>query len=110
MDAGKGVLVVWLIGFLILGGIESYIEIHVGTRFSSFDGTLWEKAAVLALYFANYYVLIIRGHGINFEREEFKNLKKTRKVLLILSFAVLLLATIVFTNCSRTAYKRYFHL
>jgi hypothetical protein len=38
MDTIKGVLAVWLIAFLILKEIESYIEIHIGKRFS-FDSS-----------------------------------------------------------------------
>ena len=69
IDAGKGVGFLWLIEFFILKGIESYVEIHVGTRFS-FDSTQWERAIItLALYLPNYYILVTRGHGIKFERE-----------------------------------------
>ena len=108
IDAGKGVLAVWLIAFLILKGIESYIEIHIGTRFS-FDSSLWEMASVLALYYSNYYVLVSCDHGIKFERE-FTHLKKSRKVLLVTSCAVLLLVTIAFSLYARSAYQHFFHL
>jgi len=109
MDIGKGVLLVWLIEFFILKGIESYIEIRVGTKFS-FDSSLWAKIAIsFAIYYANYYVLVTRGHGIKFE-SEFNNLKKTRKVLLVVSFVVLLLATIALTVCSVSDYQHSFHI
>jgi hypothetical protein len=105
IDAGKGVLVVSLIAFLILKGIKSNIEILVGKKFS-FDSSPWELAAVLALYYVNYYVLITRGHGIKFERE-FTHLKQSRKVLLLASCGVLLLAAIAFSDYSRFAYFRF---
>jgi hypothetical protein len=108
IDTGKGVLIVSLIVFLILKGIESCVEIHVGTRFS-FDSSPWELASVLALYYANYYLLVSRGYGIKFERE-FTHLKKSRKVHLVVSCVVVVLATIVFTDYSRSACQRYFHL
>jgi hypothetical protein len=109
IDAGKGVLLVCLIAFFILKGIESYIEFHVGTRFS-FDSSKWEMAAItLALYLPNYYVLVTRGHGIKFERE-FTHLKKSKKVLLLVSCAVLLLATMAFCIYSDSAYQRFFHI
>jgi hypothetical protein len=108
MDAGKGVFFVSVILFLILDGIESLIEIFVGTKFS-FDDSLWGLAAVLALYYMNYYVLVTRGHGIKFERE-FTQLKKSRKVLLVVSCAILLLATTVFTYYSVSAYQSFFHV
>ena len=109
IDAGKGVLLVCLIAFFILKGIESYIEIYVGTRFS-FDSSQWERVAItLALYYANYYVLVTCGHGVKFERE-FTHLKKSRKVLLLVSCVVLLLATIAFCIYSDSAYQRFFHI
>lgn len=108
MDAGKGVFVVSLIAFFIIEAIKQRIEILLGARFS-FDSSPWDMAAVLALYFLNRYVLITRGHGIKFERE-FTHLKKSRKILLLVSFAVLLLATIAFAICSDSAYRRFFHI
>jgi hypothetical protein len=109
VDAGKGVAGVCLIAFFILMGIESYIEIHVGTRFS-FNSNPWAtRIAVLVLYLVNYYVLVTCGHGIKFEHE-FTHLKKSRKVLLVTSCAVLLLATIAFFDYSSSAYQRFFHL
>ncbi len=105
MDAGKGVFFVWVIMFLILEGIKSYIEIHVGTQVNS----PWEFAAVMALYFANHYILVTRGHGIKFERE-FDNLEKNRKNLLLASCGVMGLATIAFSIYLGFAYQRFFHL
>jgi hypothetical protein len=109
VDAGKGVGLVWFVEFLILKGIEAYIEIHVGRRFS-FDSSQWEKVAItLALYLPNYYILVTRGHGIKFERA-FTELNKSRKVNLLVSCAVLLLTTVVFSNYSDSGYRRFFHL
>jgi len=62
-----------------------------------------------ALAFANFNILVMRGHGIKFERE-FDKLGKTRKILLVTSCAVLLLATIVFFIHTISAYKHHFHL
>jgi len=109
IDAGKGILVVSLIAFINLTNIADWIEIHNGTRFS-FDSDPWvTKAAVLALYLMNYYVLVTRGHGIKFERE-FNHLEKSRKILLLVSFGVLLLATVAFSIYSISAHQRFFHI
>jgi hypothetical protein len=108
MDAGKGVFIIAIIMFFILAGIEGYIEIFVGTKIL-FSSRWAFIAAGLAVYYANYYVLITRGHGLRFERE-FDNLKKSRKVLLQVSCAVLLIMTIVFINFSLSAYHRFFHI
>ncbi len=60
--------------------------------------------AVLALYFASHYILVVRGHGIKFERE-FNNLKKSRKMLLVTSCAVIMLVAIVFSLRMRDLYQ-----
>ena len=111
MDIGKGVFLVTIIEFFILEGIKSYVEIHLGTRFSFLDSIQWVGAVVIAyaLYLPNYYILVTRGHGIKFERE-FNNLKKSRKILLVASFAILLLASIVFTVYSDSANRHFFHI
>jgi hypothetical protein len=75
-----------------------------------FNSSWWASAVItLAFYLPNYYVLVIRGHGITFERE-FAHLDKSRKVLLLVSCAVLLLATIMLTIYSVSAYQRFFHI
>ncbi len=109
MNAGKGTLGVALISGAILMGIEAWIEIFVGTRFS-FDTSPWAiRIAALALYFANYYALVTRGHGIKFERE-FTPQKKSRKIFLLVSCAVVLPASIAFTIYSVSAYQHFFHI
>ncbi|MGP8201461.1 MAG: hypothetical protein ACLQU4_18375 [Limisphaerales bacterium] len=110
IDAGKGVALLSIIALINLTNIMDWIEVYGGTKFS-FDSSRWAQCAIaLVFYFANYYILVTCGHGIKFEREEFKNLKKSRKVLLIVSFAVLLLITIVFSIYSTSAYQHFFHI
>jgi hypothetical protein len=110
IDAGKGVAILSLIILINLTNIRGWIEIYIGTRFS-FDSSRWAQWAIALIFFyANYYVLVTRGHGIKFEREEFKSLKISRKVLLIMSFTALLLATIIFSIYSVSTYQRFFHL
>jgi hypothetical protein len=100
---------------LILAGISSWIDIFAGKRFllSDYNSLASSKLVILifvfALYFANYRVLVTRGHGIKFECE-FTKLEKSRKVLLEVSCAVLLVAATAFFIYSRLAYQRFFHL
>jgi hypothetical protein len=108
MDAGKGVLIVSIIMLLILKGAELYLEIFIGKQFS-FDSSIWAKIAILLLYFANYYPLIIRGYGIKFERE-FNELEKARRTLLVISFGAFVLGSITLTIFSNSAYQHFFHL
>ena len=109
IDAGKGVLFALIIQLLILSGIEQHIEIFIGTRLL-FNSGIWVFIpAGLAIYFANYWVLISCGHGIRFERE-FDNLNKPRKVLLLVSCVVLLLAATTFFAYSVSAYHSYFRI
>jgi len=109
MNAVKGVAGVALVEAAILMGIEGWIEIAAGTRFS-FNSSPWPlRIAAVVLYFANHYILVARGHGIRFEHE-FANLKKSRKVLLVASCVAMMLAAIAVTICSVSAYHRYFHI
>lgn len=87
--------IIMLIEWLMLAEIGSCIAILSGTRFLIFSSKLLMLISGLALYYPNYRILVIRGHGIKFERE-FNNLKKSRRILLVVSCAVLLLATIAF--------------
>jgi hypothetical protein len=109
IDFGKGVLVVWLIIFFILKGIEEYVGVLFGTRFS-FDDERWEMAVItLALYLPNYYVLVTRGYGTAFDRE-FTNFKKSKKTILVASCVGIMLASIVFCGYSDSAYRHSFHI
>jgi hypothetical protein len=109
------VTIVALIEWLILGGISSWIDIFMGTRFllSNTNSLASSKLAILflffALYLANYHILVTRDHGIRFARG-FDNLAKSRRILLVISFWGLILATITFFICSRLAYQHFFHL
>jgi hypothetical protein len=109
MNAGKGVLGFAVIEWIMLVVIAVWIDIYLGTKFF-FGVDRWTiRIVCVALYFANYYVLVARGHGIKFERE-FPHLEKSRKNLLLVSCAVLLLATVAFLIFSVSAYHRFFHI
>ncbi len=113
--AVRAVSVLTLIEWLILAGIASLIDISIGSRFllSSVNSRLSSKliiiALLFALYFVNYRVLAVRGHGVNFVHK-FDNMKKTRRILLISGFCALALFTIVFFVCTRLAYQNFFHI
>jgi hypothetical protein len=109
MDAGRGVFLISIILLVILTNIEGWIEIFIGTRFS-FHSNRWATGAIaLAFFFVNYYILVIRAHGLKYERE-FTHLEKSRKVLLQVSWTIVVLATIVFSIYSISAYQHFFHL
>lgn len=107
--AGGAITIITLIEWFNLLNISSCIEMFIGKQFSP---RLFEPEvllAFLALGFLNSYVLFIRGHGIKFERE-FENLKKSRRICLVASCVVVLLATILFSIYSTSAYHRFFHI
>jgi hypothetical protein len=84
-NVGKGIAGVSLFVSLILLGINGWIEILVGKQFfiphvSRLDG--WVEAFVTFL--ANYYILVVRSHGIRFEKD-FNNLKKSKQTFLQVS-------------------------
>lgn len=97
---------VTLIEWFNLVGISGYIEMLVGDKKLFYFSEPVVVLAFFALYLVNQYVLATRGHGIKFERE-FDNMKKTRKIILVTSCVVLLLATIAFAIYSSLAYRRF---
>lgn len=108
-NLGKGIGFVTLLEGLILTGIAGWIEMYLGTRFLLNAGKVTIWIVYVALGFANYYILIIRGHGTKFERE-FSNLPKAQKNFLLASCAVILLVTMVFMIYSVSAYQHFFHI
>jgi hypothetical protein len=103
---GGAAAILTLVECFNLSNILSWIDIFSGKellpRFSEPEVLL----AFFTLGFLNIYVLFIRGHGIKFECE-FDNFKQSRKILLVTSCVVLLLATIAFSIYSTLAYRRF---
>ena len=97
--------IIQVIEGITLVNIVFWIEILTGTRFLIFSKLACVILA-LALYYPNNHVLVTRGHGIKFERE-FDNLKKSRKILLVMGCAVVLLAIIMFSVYSFHAYRNF---
>jgi hypothetical protein len=109
MNTSKGVGSISIIEGFILMSIESWIEMYFGTRFMLSISKWAIGIAFLILYYANYHVLVTRGHGLEFERE-FSNLDKSKKNVLLASYVVLLLVTIAFMAASVSAYHHHFHI
>jgi hypothetical protein len=107
MDAGRGVFIISIIMSVILLNIDLWTEIFVGTRFSF--GRLMITAIGSAVFFINFYFLVMRAHGLKYERE-FTHLEKSRKTILQVSWTVIVLATIAFSIYSFSAYQHFFHL
>lgn len=109
MNAGKGVAGITLMQAAILLSVEGWIEVFAGKRLS-FDSSPWAfRGIALALYLANYYLLITRGHGIKFERE-FNRFRKSRRTLLVGSCLALMLIAILIVIRSVSAYHYTFHI
>jgi hypothetical protein len=104
--AGRAIGGVTLIEWFILVGISSCIEMLLGKRFLFYFSKPVIVSAFFALFLVNQYVLYIRGHGIKFDRE-FNNLGKSRKIVLVTSCAVLLVATIALSIYSGLAHRRF---
>jgi hypothetical protein len=113
--AGSAVAAIALIEWLILAGISSWIDMFIGERFllNSTNSSVASKLVIVILFFAlcsvNHLVLVTRGNGIKFA-DEFNNLKKSRRILLVTSCLVLLLSVIAFFLYSRFAYRGFFHI
>ena len=111
--AGGAVTIITLIESFNIINILSWIDIFAGKQIAP---GLSEPEILLAFFvlcFLNLYFLIICGftfvQGLPFEHE-FDLLKKSRKILLVTSCVVVLLATIAFSIYSTSAYHRFFHI
>ena len=109
MNASKGVGGVSIFEAFILMSIGSWIEMYLGERVLLSVGKWVVGAAFLFLYCMNYYFLVIRGYGINFERK-FSKLENARRRILLVSCAMLLFAIIALMLASVSVYHRHFHI
>lgn len=110
LKAGVGVAGVSIFMWLIANGIEGWVEIFMGKQFLPLHISRWEIwVATLAIYLVNYYILVIRGHGIRFERE-FDNFKKSKQKFLRISCWIFELSSLAFVFYSFFAYQRFFHI
>lgn len=103
---GGAAAILTLIEWFNLLNIWLCVEMFVGKQFLPHFSEPEVWLAFFALGFLNIYVLFVRGHGIAFERE-FNKFGKSRRILLMVSCAVLLLATIVFSIYSISAHRHF---
>lgn len=103
---GSAIAAITLIEWFNFVNILSSAEMLVGKKFLFYYSKPVVLIAFVGLFFTNQYIPFVRKHGIKFEKE-FDNLKRPRKILLISSCAVLLLATIIFSVCSTVAHRRF---
>ncbi len=86
-----------------------WIAILIKNRFF-LEFNRWEVGiAVFAIYCVNYYVLVIRGHGISFERQ-FNHLKKSKQTFLQVSYLVINLISVALFIYTVYAYQHFFHI
>jgi H+/Cl- antiporter ClcA len=90
---------------LFLIGISDCIQMFLNKRilFSNSQAAI----AFFILFFVNMYFLWLRGYGVKFA-DKFDGLKKSRRILLVTSCAVILVATIIFLIYSAIAYRHFF--
>jgi hypothetical protein len=102
--AGGAVAAITVVEWFFIEGLRGYVDIFLN------KATIFAKPVVLiaffGLFFINGYVLFFRRHGIKFAHE-FGSLKKSRKVLLVSSCAVLSVAAIVFGIYSAVAHRHF---
>jgi hypothetical protein len=102
--AGGAVGAITVVEWFVIEGLRGYIDIFLNKKI------IFSKPIVLIAFFVlflvNGYVLFFRGHGIKFAHE-FNSLEKSRRILLVVSCAVLSLAAIVFGICSAIAHRHF---
>ncbi|HEV2329141.1 MAG TPA: hypothetical protein VGY56_10175 [Verrucomicrobiae bacterium] len=102
--AGGAIGLLTVLEWLLLIGISGYLEMFLNKKL-----TLIKPIIIIAfftLFTVNGYFLYFRGHGIDFATK-FHNLKKSRRVLLVLSFVVLSSISIVLFVLSGIAYRHF---
>jgi hypothetical protein len=91
-------------------GVEMWFEILMGEQSLSLYLAHWYGwIATFVIFLMNYYILVVRGHGIRFERE-FNNLPKSKQKFLRISCWTMEIATAAFVICSIYAYRHFFHV
>lgn len=108
-NVGKGLGGVVLIESICLIVIASWIEIYSGARFLLTQGKMTVWAVILIIAVPNFYALVVRDHGIKFERE-FSHLEKGRRLRLVLNCAAVLLILLAFAIYSVYTYQHFFHI
>ena len=108
-NAGKGTAGVVLFECIFFVGMCAWVEMIIGKRFLP-NLEKWETWTIfLVIYYMNYYVLVIRGHGNKFEGE-FENLEKSKKTILKVSCRVMELIIVVFFIYTISVYHHFFHI
>jgi uncharacterized membrane protein YidH (DUF202 family) len=102
--AGAAIGFVTLIESLFLIGIDNCIEMFLNKKVILSKPAVW--LALFALFLINVYFLFFRRYGTKFERE-FDNIKKSRRIILVVSCVVVVVAVIVFCIFSSIAYRRF---
>jgi hypothetical protein len=92
---------------LFLIAVFGYIEIFLNKKILFSKPTL--AIAFFILFFVNMYFLWLRGYGTKFVNE-FDGLKTSRRIFLMTSCVVILVATIVFLIYSAIAYRHFFQI
>jgi hypothetical protein len=94
-----------VIEICLLIGVVGWVEMVIaGPKSSLHIPRLEAFVASVGLYAANYYPLIICGYGTTFERE-FTSLKRSRRVFLVASSVVMMLAAIAFFIFSAVVHR-----
>jgi hypothetical protein len=102
--AGRATAALTVIEWFAVLGIEGYIEMFLNKKIIFPESVV--IIAFFALYLVNGYFLFFLKHGIKFAHE-FDKLEKSRRILLIVSFAILSVAAIVFGIYSAIAYRHF---
>jgi len=103
---GGAIAAIALIEWLNLVNISSCIEMFYEKPYLFYFSKPVVTIAFFALFLVNVYILFVRGHGVKFEHE-FDKLRKNKKILLVVSCVVVLLATIVFSIYSIPAHRHF---
>lgn len=105
INAWKGVGGVTVLEALVIISASSSLNLSLGAQAVEGIEKWMIVLGTVALFFANYFVLIARSHGLRFERE-FADLDRSKKTALIATTAVVLIAILAAFIVSGVAHRR----
>jgi hypothetical protein len=103
---GGAIGAITVVEWLNIVNISSWLDIFAGKQVLPRFSELELLIAGFTLFLSNQYILFTAGHGTKFERE-FDDLNKNRRTILVVSCVALLLATIIFSVYSTSAYHQF---
>ncbi len=107
MNAMKGVTGISIFQALLAFCVSTWVEIFTGQRFKLDSWLIW--MFIIPLWLTNYYYLVTRGSGVEFEKRfaSFERVKRNTLYALAVGFLLVTTGVLIF---STVVYRQAFHI